>query len=72
MGRGGLPDALCTCIDETVSHAHREPEQITIEFSNGTVFTISLREEDFEGPEAGTWTFQVGKDVTMWMVWRDD
>lgn len=68
-GEAGYRDALCACIDAHVSCLHHEPEQITLEFSNGTIFTISLRDEDCDGPEAGEWVHEVDGEVQQVMVW---
>jgi hypothetical protein len=33
-----------------------EGDALTIEFENGTVFGLSLREEDVDGPESGSYS----------------
>jgi hypothetical protein len=68
-GEAGYRDALCACIDAHVSRAASEAEQIVLEFSNGTIFTISLRAEDFDGPEASEWVHEVDGEVQQVMVW---
>ena len=46
---------LCAQIGEKVVQASlEEGDALTIEFENGTVFGLSLREEDVDGPEAGS------------------
>lgn len=69
-GEAGYRDALCACIDALVSRAASEAEQIVLEFSNGTIFTISLRDEDFNEPEAGEWVYSVGGKEQQIMVWQ--
>jgi hypothetical protein len=55
FGQPGYRDALCSVIGETVSEAEfHDDTALTIEFENGTVLALSLREEDLEPPEAGS------------------
>ncbi|HEU5340275.1 hypothetical protein, partial [Edaphobacter sp.] len=50
-------NALCTQIGEKVVQASlEEGDALTIEFDNGTVFGLSLREEDIDGPESGSYS----------------
>ncbi len=50
-------NALCAQIGETVSAATlEEDDALTIEFANGIVFGLSLREEDVDGPESGSYS----------------
>ncbi|MBN9614615.1 MAG: hypothetical protein BGO25_02315 [Acidobacteriales bacterium 59-55] len=50
-------NALCAQIGEKVATASlEEGDALTIEFENGTVFGISLREEDLDGPESGSYS----------------
>ena len=61
-GQPGYRDALCSVIGETVSEAAMHDDTaITLEFENGTVFVISLREEDRDTPEAGSFTDSAGE-----------
>jgi hypothetical protein len=54
-GQPGYRDALCSVIGETVSEAAlHDDTALTVEFENGTVFALSLREEDIEIPEVGS------------------
>jgi len=47
-------NALCAQIGEKVTTASlEEGDALTIEFENGTVVGLSLREEDVDGPESG-------------------
>jgi hypothetical protein len=50
-------NALCVQIGEKVVQASlEEGDALTIEFENGTVFGLSLREEDVDGPESGSYS----------------
>ncbi len=50
-------NALCAQIGEKVVQASlEEGNALTIEFENGTVFGLSLREEDLDGPESGSYS----------------
>ena len=50
-------NALCSLIGESVSAAtFEEGQSLTIEFGNGVVLGVSLREEDLEQPECGTYS----------------
>jgi hypothetical protein len=57
FGEPEYRNALCAQIGEKVVQASlEEGDALTIEFENGTVFGLSLREEDLDGPEAGTFS----------------
>jgi hypothetical protein len=50
-------NALCAQIGEQVSTASlEEGSTLTIEFGNGVVFGLSLREEDLDGPDSGSYS----------------
>jgi hypothetical protein len=50
-------NALCAQIGEKIVQASlEEGDSLTIEFENGTVFGLSLREEDLDGPESGSYS----------------
>jgi hypothetical protein len=50
-------NALCTQIgDKVVQASLEEGDALTIEFENGTVFGLSLREEDLDTPESGSYS----------------
>ena len=50
-------NALCAQLGEKVVQASlEEGDALTIEFENGTVFGLSLREEDLDGPESGSYS----------------
>lgn len=55
FGEPGYRDALCSVIGESVTIAElNEGRSLTIEFENGTVLALSLREEDLPTQEAGS------------------
>jgi hypothetical protein len=50
-------NGLCAQMGETVAKASLEElDALTIEFESGTVLALSLREEDLDGPEAGSYS----------------
>jgi hypothetical protein len=50
-------NALCSLIGEMVSTASLDEDNaLTIEFGNGVVLGLSLREEDVDGPESGSFS----------------
>lgn len=50
-------NALCAQIGEKVATASlEESDVLTIEFESGTVLGLSLREEDLDGPESGSYS----------------
>jgi len=50
-------NALCSLIGEMVSTASLEEDSaLTIEFANGVVLGLSLREEDVDSPESGSYS----------------
>jgi len=57
FGEPGYRDMLCAQIGENVVQAQLEEfAALTIEFENGVVFGLSLREEDVSAPQAGSFT----------------
>jgi hypothetical protein len=57
FGEPEYRNALCAQIGEMVAKAKlEEMEALTIEFESGTVIALSLREEDLDGPEAGSYS----------------
>lgn len=57
FGQPNYRDALCSVIDEAVSSAEfNEGDALTVEFENGTVLALSLRDEDIDTPEVGSFT----------------
>ncbi|MFC6646603.1 hypothetical protein ACFQBQ_13615 [Granulicella cerasi] len=50
-------NGICAQIGEMVAKASLEEfEALTVEFESGTVIALSLREEDLDGPEAGSYS----------------
>lgn len=50
-------NALCAQIGEKVATASlEEGDALTIEFESGAVIGLSLREEDVDGPESGSYS----------------
>jgi hypothetical protein len=57
FGEPEYRNALCAQIGETVSTAMlEEDDALTIEFGNGVVFGLSLREEDKDVPVSGMYS----------------
>ena len=57
FGQPEYRNALCAQIGETVAKAKLEElDALTIEFESGTAIALSLREEDLDGPEAGSYS----------------
>ncbi len=57
FGEPEYRNALCSLIGEAVTTASlEEGDALTIEFSSGVVFGLSLREEDLDGPESGSYS----------------
>jgi hypothetical protein len=57
FGQPEYRNALCAQIGEMVAKANlKELDSLTIEFESGTVIALSLREEDLDGPEAGSYS----------------
>jgi hypothetical protein len=57
FGEPEYRNALCALIGEQVSTASiEEGGALTVEFGNGMVLGLSLREEDLDAPESGTYS----------------
>ena len=57
FGEPEYRNALCAQIGETVATAKLEElDSLTVEFESGTVLAVSLREEDLDVPEAGSYS----------------
>jgi hypothetical protein len=57
FGEPEYRNALCAQIGERVAKAALEElEALTVEFESGTVIALSLREEELDGPEAGSYS----------------
>jgi hypothetical protein len=65
FGEPEYRNALCAQIGETVAKASLEElDALTVEFESGTVIALSLREEDLDGPEAGSYS-ATGSDADL-------
>ena len=63
FGDPGYRDALCLQIGEpTETTSFEEGVALEIRFENGTIFRSSLREEDYEGSEAGQFSSGIEGD----------
>ena len=57
FGEPEYRNALCALIGEQVSTASlEEGSALTVEFGNGVVLGLSLRQEDLDAPESGTYS----------------
>jgi hypothetical protein len=57
FGEPEYRNALCALIGEQVATASlEEGSSLTIEFASGVVLGLSLREEDLDSPEAGSYS----------------
>jgi hypothetical protein len=57
FGEPEYRNALCAQMGEMVAKAALEElEALTVEFESGTVIALSLREEELDGPEAGSYS----------------
>jgi hypothetical protein len=73
-GEPGYRDALCNRIGGIVRTAGTDDaeKQITITFADDAIISMSLRPEDFTGPEAAEYICYVGKDERLHVVWQDE
>jgi hypothetical protein len=63
FGEPGYRDALCLQIGEAVERTSlEEGVALEIQFENETIFRTTLRDEDYDGPEAGQYTSGVAGD----------
>ncbi|WP_155121174.1 hypothetical protein [Bryobacter aggregatus] len=52
LGQNGYRDALCGEIGSVVEAAEAEHDDVTLTFQDGAVVSISVRDQDYRGPEA--------------------
>lgn len=65
LGMQGYRDALCERIGQRVADASsREGEEIKLKFADGSAISISLREQDYVGPEAAI--YDGPKQTCVW------
>lgn len=62
-GEPGYCDALCKLAAHTVQKTKLTDEELTIAFDNNEAWIMSLRNEDYRGPEAFYFTDHTG---TFW------
>lgn len=60
----GYRDRLCDQIGSTVVDAWANEAEVSVGFESGAVISVSLRDEDYNGPEALQFT---GEDGTVWV-----
>jgi hypothetical protein len=64
-GQPGYRDSLCRQIGCRVERTDADDRRVSIIFENGTMVSISLRDDDYHGPEA--LEFRLDKD-SIWIV----
>lgn len=65
-GQPNYRDALCSAIGELVTTSEfDEGRSLTVEFENGTVFALSLRAEDLDTPEVGSFLSSDGETTEL-------
>jgi hypothetical protein len=64
-GSAGWRDGLCSAIGVEVASSRIADEELRIEFANSSTISISLRDEDYTGPEAINY---VAEDGSMMAV----
>jgi len=70
LGRrdAGFLEGVSALVGQRLAGATSVPRQeIALRFERGAVFSISLREADFTGPEAAV--LQLKDDKRPWIVW---
>lgn len=65
LGQPGYRDALCKPIGSRVARVEADDERVSISFEDGTTISISLRADDYRGPEA--LQFSLDNDC-IWVV----
>lgn len=61
----GYRDVLCSLINKIVLKVViKEKEALNLIFEKNVIVEISLREEDYEGPEVAI--FKKGTEITVW------
>jgi hypothetical protein len=65
LGQAGYRDGLCRQIGSKVERTEVDSQLVAIVFEDGTVISISLRAEDYRGPEALQFALD---DKCIWVV----
>ena len=63
-GSTGYRDRLCDQIGSTVTDAWANEAEVSVGFESGTVISVSMKDEDYSGPEAVQF---VGEDGSLWV-----
>lgn len=64
----GYRDALCDLITHYVTETTiRENDAIELKFDTGAIIRISLKDDDYEGPEAATFMANLPNDKRWWV-----
>lgn len=64
-GQPGYRDGLCREIGQRVVRAEAHDEAVSLSFESGAIISISLREQDYKGPEALQFSLSDGR---MWVA----
>jgi len=64
-GASGYRDRLCERIGSTVVEAWANEAEVSVGFESGVVVSVSLRDEDYIGPEAIQFT---SEDGSVWVA----
>jgi hypothetical protein len=64
LGDLAYRDALCERIARRVDDVSLERDRLSIGFDDGAAFDISLKEEDYVGPEAVNFQFPEGEECS--------
>jgi len=65
-GQPGYRDSLCRQIGCRVARAEVDNQNVSVVFENGAIVAVSLRDDDYRGPEALQFSLDI-KDRT-WVV----
>jgi hypothetical protein len=66
LGQGGYRDILCKQIGCRVERTEVGNQRVSIVFESGVAFSISLRDDDYRGPEA--LEFWLDRKDKIWVV----
>lgn len=65
-GQPGYQDGLCKQVGCRVERSEVDPQRVSIVFESGVTVSISLRDDDYRGPEA--LEFWLDHRVCIWVV----
>ena len=66
LGQPGYRDSLCSQIGRSVVRTEVDDQQVSIIFESGAVVSISIRDDDYRGPEA--LEFSLDAKDRVWVV----